>query len=198
MKIKTPETIWKAYEKCTDYNDSIDLAETIKQNENFYIGRQWEGVTAPDIDKTTFNIIKRVVNYLIAMIIADDIAVQLTPFVRTESSSTECKIIKTEIERIFEKTKTKTRLREVLRNCAVDGDGCLYVFWDNASDDPKLEVVDNTKMLFGNPFEREVDEQPYIILVKRHKLDVFKEQLEDEGMSKDKINSIKSDGDEDY
>ena len=198
MKIKTPETIWKAYEKCTDYNDSIDLAETIKQNENFYIGRQWEGVTAPDIDKTTFNIIKRVVNYLIAMIIADDIAVQLTPFVRTESSSTECKIIKTEIERIFEKTKTKTRLREVLRNCAVDGDGCLYVFWDNASDDPKLEVVDNTKMLFGNPFEREVDEQPYIILVKRHKLDVFKEQLEDEGMSKDKINSIKSDGDEEY
>lgn len=202
MKIKTAESIWKAYCKCNDYNDSINdgigLTETVKQNENFYIGRQWEGVTAPDIDKTTFNIIKRVVNYLIAMIIADDIAVQLTPFVRTESSQTECKIIKTEIERIFEKTKTKTRLREVLRNCAVDGDGCLYAFWDNSRNDPKLEVVDNTKLLFGNPFEREADEQPYIILVKRHKIDVLKEQLEAEGMEKSKIESIHGDEGTEY
>lgn len=162
------------------------------------IMRQWEGVTAPDIDKTTFNVIKRVVNYLIAMIIADDIAVQLTPFVRTENSAMECKIIKTEIERIFEKTKTKTRLREVLRNCAVDGDGCLYAFWDFARNDPKLEVVDNTKMLFGNPFEREAEEQPYIILVKRHKLDIFKEQLEAEGIEKTKLDSIHSDGEREY
>ena len=202
MKEKNAETIWKAYGRCNDYNDSINegigLRETVKQNENFYIGRQWEGVTAPDIDKTTFNVIKRVVNYLIAMIIADDIAVQLTPFVRTENSQIQCKIIKTEIERIFEKTKTKTRLREVLRNCAVDGDGCLYAFWDFANDDPKLEVVDNTKMLFGNPFERESEEQPYIILVKRHKLDIFKEQLEAEGIEKTKLDQIHSDGETEY
>lgn len=202
MKEKNAETIWKAYGRCNDYNDSINegigLRETVKQNENFYIGRQWEGVTAPDIDKTTFNVIKRVINYLIAMIIADDIAVQLTPFVRTENSQIQCKIIKTEIERIFEKTKTKTRLREVLRNCAVDGDGCLYAFWDFANDDPKLEVVDNTKMLFGNPFEREAEEQPYIILVKRHKLDIFKEQLEAEGIEKTKLDQIHSDGETEY
>lgn len=198
MREKTPESIWKAYGRCEAFNDSINLTETVKQNENFYIGKQWEGVNTPDIDKTTFNIIKRVVNYLIAMIIADDVAVQLTPVVRTENAEIECKIIKSEIERIFEKTKTKTRLREVIRNCAVDGDGCLYVFWDNFSNDPKIEVVDNTKMLFGNPFEREVDEQPFLILVKRHKLEIFREQLEDEGMSQEKVDSITSDGGQEY
>ena len=44
MKVKTPETIWKAYERCNDYNDSINngigLRETVKQNENFYIGKR--------------------------------------------------------------------------------------------------------------------------------------------------------------
>jgi len=54
------------------YNTGIDLYETVKQNENFYIGRQWEDVVAPDLEKPVLNFLKRVMTYFVAMICSND------------------------------------------------------------------------------------------------------------------------------
>ena len=73
MIFKKPSGIWQEYQKALQFNESIDLVEKVKNNENFFLGRQWEGVNAPDLDKPVFNILKRVVNYFIAMLVSDDI-----------------------------------------------------------------------------------------------------------------------------
>ena len=36
--------VWREYEKMLAYNDSIQLDDTVRVNENFFIGKQWEGV----------------------------------------------------------------------------------------------------------------------------------------------------------
>lgn len=55
MKIKTtPQQIWEEYQKGVSYNSELGLYDTVKQNENFFIGKQWEGVAAPDLEKTGF------------------------------------------------------------------------------------------------------------------------------------------------
>ena len=46
-----PEEIFQEYQKGIDYKSRIGLYETVQQNENFYLGKQWEGVNAPDLDK---------------------------------------------------------------------------------------------------------------------------------------------------
>lgn len=48
-----PAEIWAEYEQGKSYNQlsDVDLYNTVRQNENFYIGKQWEGVRAPDLDK---------------------------------------------------------------------------------------------------------------------------------------------------
>lgn len=71
MRIKTtPQEIWNEYEKGVSYNQSqgVNLYETVRQNENFFIGRQWEGVNAPDLEKPVINILKRVVSFFISTI----------------------------------------------------------------------------------------------------------------------------------
>lgn len=68
-----PQEIWKEYEKGIDYNNSIDLYETVRVNRNFFLGRQWEGLNAPDLPKPVMNIMKRVIAYQTSMITSDDI-----------------------------------------------------------------------------------------------------------------------------
>ena len=80
---KNPAGIWTEYQKAVTYNKGIDLYETVKKNENFYIGRQWEGLNAPDLAKPVINVLRRVVSYFVSMIVADDIGIAFTPFIPT-------------------------------------------------------------------------------------------------------------------
>ena len=78
MKIKkTPSEIWTEYQRGITYNTGIGLYDNVERNNNFYNDKQWEGVNAPDLDKPVFNFLKTVVNYYIAMLISDDIAVNV-------------------------------------------------------------------------------------------------------------------------
>ena len=78
MKIrKEPSEVWAEYQRGINYNQSIGLYDTVKQNNNFYNDKQWEGVNAPDLDKPVFNFLKPVVSYYVAMLISDDVAVNV-------------------------------------------------------------------------------------------------------------------------
>ncbi|MDO4566655.1 MAG: hypothetical protein Q4B42_04930 [Oscillospiraceae bacterium] len=184
MKTATrPEEIRKEYEACVSYNRGIGLYDTVRQNEQFYIGRQWEGLNAPDLDKPVLNFLKRVGSYIVAMLVSDDIAVEVSPFDPSPEKERAARLLSAEIERVIENTKAKSLMRDMLRNCVVDGDGCFYWYYDCAAEGPQsvrgdicLELIDNTRVLFGNPFIQEVQKQPYILIVKREQLETVRER----------------------
>ncbi|MBR5485986.1 MAG: hypothetical protein IKV41_05695 [Oscillospiraceae bacterium] len=188
----TAERIFKDYDKAVRYNQSIGLYERVKQNELFYIGRQWEGVNAPDLEKPTLNFIKRVVSYFIAMLVSDDIAVNFTPAHDSEENRTIAKVLSKQVEQVLEAQQVRAMNRNMLRDCAVDGDAGYYFYMDmNAfgSEQVKgsiaVESMDSTKVLFGNPYIREVQKQPWIILVQRLQLEEVRRMAQAAGMDKD-------------
>ena len=69
----TPRKIWNEYLLGEDYHQQIGLHETVKKNEQFYNGEQWEGVNAPDLEKPVINIFKRAVTYMESQIVSDDV-----------------------------------------------------------------------------------------------------------------------------
>ena len=193
------ERIFREYEDCVAYNNSIDLYSTVKQNENFYLGKQWEGLNAPDLDKPVLNFIKRVCSYTVAMLVSDDIAVSIKPFDRTPKNERAARFLESEVTRVIERTKAKALSRDMLRSCVVDGDGCFYWYFDpekgrkrgsEPSGEIELELCDNTRVLFGNPFERDIQKQPYIIIVKREQTSAVKERAKRFGGA---VKSITSD-----
>ena len=46
MKDPGWERVWQAYNKGVMFNEQIGLYDTVENNENFFIGKQWEGVEA--------------------------------------------------------------------------------------------------------------------------------------------------------
>lgn len=213
----TPQSVWNEYSKGKTYNNNIGangLYEQVKLNERFYVGDQWEGLNAPDLEKPVINFFKRIVSYYNSQLISDDISFKIEPYSSAPTNKTNRKqsdssvyenVFPQEISRIIERNKLKAKHRDVLRNAAVDGDGVLYFRFDpniHSGQDVKGEIVasviDNTNILFGNPYSSEVQTQPYIIIVKREYTDTLKNYAKEHGAKDDVIESIKSDAESDF
>lgn len=195
MKIKKqPQEIWQEYENGVSYKQSIGnngLYETVKQNENFFVGNQWEGVNAPDLDKPVINILKRVVSYFVSTLVSDDIGVNVEPFggVTDEDTKYTMGILANQFDEIMENCGMTAKNRDAIRNAAVDGDACFY-FWfnpdiengENASGQIECEEIDNTNVYFGNPQLWNIQKQPYIIISLRKMVQSVIEEAEQNGI----------------
>ena len=196
-----PQKIWDEYLSGENYHTQIKLHETVKQNEQFYNGDQWEGVNAPDLEKPVINVFKRAVTYMGSQIISDDIGINLEPFMEDEKNSRNCQILTEQINRVVENTKAKTKNREVVRDAAVSGDGAFYAYFDpdkGKFGEVEIEVIDNEKVIFANPFEHDIQKQRSVIVVKRMMLDDVKEQAKNFGASEEEIDRIQPDDKTDY
>lgn len=177
----------------------------MEQYENFYIGRHWEGVNAPDMEKPVLNFTRRVISYCISMLVSDDIGVNLTPFSKSPEREAMCKVLSAEVERVTERSRLKTEAREALRSCAVDGACAIHFYMDEdrktgeaAKGEVACELVENTKVIFGNPYDHRVERQPYILIIRRRQVQEAREVARKNGASKEKAEQIRADGDSRY
>lgn len=201
--------IWKAYEAGRSYKTSINLYDTVEENERFYIGDQWHGLNVPNIILPVLNYTKRTTSMLVAKISADDIAAKITPFLTDETSEGIAKMIGRELDKIVEIQGIKKLCKRGVRNAAVDGDGCIYTYWDAEAptgQDSKgmvaAELIENINVYFANPHTTDVQEQRYIIIARRKTVEDVRERAEKNGVKKSDIDAIKADTDtnqgEDY
>jgi hypothetical protein len=167
----TKEKCWEMYEKCRSFNEAISLDDTVSTNENFFIGKQWEGVQANGLPTPVFNILKRDVCFVVSSITSDNLTVQATPMTSAgvlENVRSEAAVINQELARIMERNNITGIIRQFARDAAVRGDGCLYTYWDTKGrGEIKTEILENTRVYFGNPNDRTVDNQPFIIIESR-------------------------------
>lgn len=201
---KAPEQIWREYETGISYKSGIDLFENVKRNNNFYNDKQWIGVKAPDLAKPVFNILKPAVNYYVSMLVSDDIGVSIDKLDDTGDKETDRieSILSNEIEKILEKTKMSYKTRQALKACAVDGDTCIYVYWNPDYTEGQIwegaietEVIDNTNIIFGNQCLNDVQGQPYIIIAQRRLTEEVKEEAKENDLS---IDDIEADDNSEY
>lgn len=188
-----PKTAWNFYERGLQFNNQINLDETVKANENFYIGKQWEGVQANGLPTPQFNILKRVVGFITATITTDNIKVNATLLNKVaegESYVEPVRIINDEFEFLTEMNDVPALMREFARNAAVDGDGCMYTYWDSDVDAGngakgaiKTEIIPNTRVFFGNPNDKNVQTQPYIQIATRQMVRAARRRAKENGIS---------------
>ena len=189
--------ILKQFQKGLDFNNRIDLNSQVETNENFFIGKQWEGVQSNGLPRPVFNFLKRVVLHQVANIISDNLAMSAKPLGAAPNDKEMERIaavVNDEFAALMEHNRIPNLAREFMRNAAVDGDGATYTWWDpdaKVSKDVKgairTDVIENTRILFGNPNSRDVQSQPWIIIFRRDFVDSVKEYAEDHDGEADKI-----------
>lgn len=193
------DKVYNLYTKGVGFNQQIELYQNVENNENFYVGKQWEGVQSNGNPTPVFNVVRRVTSFQVSKITADNFTIQTKPLnaIATYDGATGkfsveqiCDIVNKQFAGLIERNKLVSLNREFVRNAAVDGDACLYSWFDTeietgqeAKGDIRTEIVENTRVYFGNQNDKSVETQPYIILQMRWQLDKAKRYAKDNGIS---------------
>ena len=210
---------WELYEAGVKYNqamygDDKNYYDVIDANIAFASGDQWRNVQADGLPKPVFNIIKRVKQFKIASLKADNITISIEPMEyrpQTNDLAMQQKVKDTdlanaEIKNILENINFDAKSRTLLADGFDTGDWCMHYFFD-MDEQPfkqtnpeikgiiKAEIIDSTNVLFGNPNTRQVDKQPYIILVGRDLVKNLRDEAKKNGK---KADEIKSDSETEY
>ena len=203
MQTMTPETVTAEYEAGLSFNQGIDLYDCVNTNENFFIGKQWEGVQANGLPTPVFNFLKRVVLFSVANVSTDNLKLHAKPLPSGQQAAPQellADILNDQFAAIFEFNKMGSRIREYSRDAAVDGDGCLYSYFDPdvETGQPvkgaiRTEVLMNTQVLFGNPNSRDVQSQPYILIERRLLVSDAIKRAKANGMQEEDIAQITPD-----
>lgn len=190
QKIPTLQEILKKYDKAYNFNQAINLYDTVKVNEDYFIGNQWEGVQSNGLPTPTYNMFKRVINFQVSNITSDSMAIQVSTLPGVSQYSSKdlddiCVTVNKQVKAIMERCKIISKNREFLRNAAVTGDGCIHFYFDPSIENGQdvkgeicAEVLDNVRVLFGNPNTKDVQKQPHIILVRRELVEDVRYKME--------------------
>ncbi len=185
------QEIFEEYAQCRQYNASIGLEEKVKEQEDFFIGKQWEGVNAPDMDKPVFNILKRVVNYFIAMLASDNVGISMREFNAKNDSARRAlnEALKEQILLVMEENRYSQLTRRMLRDAAVTGDGCIHLYYEPNEEGADgyygrigCELIDNTDVYFADPYNPDVNRQPYILIASRRSIEDVKREMGRSGL----------------
>lgn len=197
------------------YGADKNYYDVIDTNIAFASGDQWRNVVADGLPKPVFNIIKRVKQFKIASLKADNISISIQPMeyrpqtndLRMQQKVKDTDLANAEIKNVLENIKFDAKSRTLLADGFDTGDWCMHFYFDldeqpfkktmpNVKGLIKAEIIDSTNVIFGNPNTRQVEKQPYIILVGRDLVSNLKDEAKKNG-SKD-IDSIKGDSETEY
>ena len=199
------------------YGSDKNYYEVIDANIAFATGDQWRNVVADGLPKPVFNIIKRVKQFKIASLKADNISISIQPMeyrpqtndLVMQQKVKDTDLANAEIKNVLENIKFDSKSRTLLGDGFDTGDWCLHWYFDideqpfkqkmpNIKGLIKAEIIDATNVIFGNPNTRQVEKQPYIILVGRDLVENLKKEAKKNGAKQSDIDLIRGDSDTQY
>jgi hypothetical protein len=218
---KIPTLAYNRYSAGYSYNLRLNYYNKITENENMVNGEQWVGVNAGDLPTPVFNLEKRIMDYKIASIMSQKVRGvysvegvseydlskldEITPEIEKELQLSEvAKLMTGNAEIMWERLKMDSLLREALRDGFTTGDMCCYTYWDpnirtgqKSKGDFVSELAFGGNVFFGNPNERNIQKQPYVVVLIRDTVENLKEEARANGRSEEEIELITGDDDTD-
>ena len=207
-KKQTNNKAWLQYEKGKEHKCRIGLYETVRRNERFYRGEQWQNGEGQGIPHPVFNIIQRVINFLVCSVASANISLKFTdenlPFAH---SGKDADLIKNAVSVITENTTYRwkncgmdRKMLQFLTDAAITGDGALYCYWDVNKKSPQrfegdivTELVDNVNIFPADVNKPDIQSQDYIIISGRDSVNHLIEEAHSFGVSEEDIKKISPD-----
>ena len=198
---------WSQYEAGKEYKRHIGLYENNRTNERFYRGEQWYESEGANLPKPVFNVIKRVIDFLVCSIASSDISIRYTdenlPFV-SEADNVLLKealgVLTRNAAYRWERNGMEAKIYKLLTDAAVSGDGVIYCYWDpdvrgvqGFCGDIVTDIIDNTDLFVSDVNRADIQSQDYIILSGRASVSSLRREAMKYGVSAEDALKIRAD-----
>ena len=198
--------LWRYYEIGKEYNNMHNVYSEGRENYNFYNGNQWEGLKRPikSSDPIVMNIIKPIIKYKTNIVNQNAYSIVFNPntyetLEELETLRSVTKGLNQFVMRMWEKSQSGKKVKNIVRNSAINSEGIIHFFSDG--DIINSEEIDKNNIYYGNESEPDIERQPYILVTFRKPVEDVKtlaRKYKEEGKNKitnQEIDSIVSDND---
>ncbi len=203
MTTESQRKTWRQYEAGRNYKRQIGLYSRVDENERFYRGDQWRG--GGDLPKPVFNVISRIVDFLVSTAAVGDIKITYSdenlPFA---PNSSEAEAVAKAVELLtknaayrWEHSRLQSLIYRLLYDAAISGDGLLYCSWDADNDggggwrgDILTETVDSANIFPADTTNPDIQSQDYIIISGRASVDSLRAEAKTAGVPEKELAKI--------
>lgn len=199
---------WQQYESGKEHKRRIGLYETVRRNERFYRGDQWQYGEGKDLPRPVFNIVYRVMNYLICSVAASNVSLHFTDenlaFAENEQKAAAIResveVLNRNIAYRWKKSGMDRKMLKMLTDAAIAGDGVLYCYWDSSIKGPHgfegdivTELIDNVNVFPADVNKPDIQSQDYVIVAGRAPVGKLRSEARAAGVSEEELSRISAD-----
>jgi hypothetical protein len=208
---QTAREVNKQYKDGLSYKRRMGFLEKWPEYERFKAGDQWPAATqkTKGLPRPVFNIIKMIESHKVANVMSEQIKMIFSLQEDDEYQPDQEEMDTGEMfsrfsEATWERIKQDELDEEGLDIAANTGTGIWHYYWDAEAKggnsfpwvgEMEGEIIDPINFFPGNPQQRKVQKQPYIIISSREMVDSVKAYAQANGLSKEMAEQIKPDKD---
>jgi hypothetical protein len=199
--------IAKQYQDGLSYKRRMGFLDKWPEMERMKAGDQWPAPTqrTRSMPRPVFNVIKMIEGHKVANVMSEQIKLMYTnQEMDSEAESDTGDLFSRYADATWERLKQDELNEEALDIAANTGTVAIHYYFDvnkkGGREFPWIgelegEVLDPVNIFFGNPQQRKVQEQPYILISSREDVKSIRDQARANGMSKEMVTQIKPDKD---
>lgn len=187
----------KQYQDGLSYKRRMGFLDKWPEYERFKAGDQWPAATqrTKHLPRPVFNVIKMIETHKVATVMSEQIKMVYSAQEIVEDNQMDVdvgELFSRYSEATWERIKQDELNEEALDIAANTGTCVLHYYWDNGVKGGKAypwigemqgEVIDPINVFFGNPQQRNVQKQNYIIISSRELVSNVKEYAKANGVS---------------
>jgi len=197
----------KQYQEGLSYKRRMGFLDKWPEMERMKAGDQWPAPTqrTRSMPRPVFNVIEMIEGHKVANVMSEQIKMIYTnQEMDSEAEEDTGDLFSRYADATWERLKEDELNEEALDICANTGTVAKHYYWDNEVKGGKNypfigemdgEVIDPVNIFFGNPQQRKVQKQPYIIISSREDIKNVKADARRNGTSKEMVSQIKPDKD---
>jgi hypothetical protein len=141
-------------------------------NYRMYNGDQWYGLKVQGVEKIQYNFIRPVVKYKTGVILSNLYAINYSSE-NVENKTFRkvavkiCELLNKRAAKIWEHDYMDIKLRQIVKDAAINDEGIMYVRYSDEMGMPTNEVISKNDIYYGNENYPDMQSQPYILIKQR-------------------------------
>ncbi len=192
----TCEQIWREYREGTALLTRDGFYDRSEECRAFYAGDQWRYLPTDGERLPVYNIIDPIVKYKTAVVAQNSLTVNYSfdtadqPGL-SELSRRAAELLNRNARLLWEQNQMDQRCWEAVEDGCVNGASYLYFYMQGGR--LKSELLDGDNLIFGDEQEQELEDQPYILIVRRRSVEAVKAEARANGLTEEEIERIQPD-----
>lgn len=187
------EQIWREYQEGCALLTRDGFYDRSEECRYFYAGDQWRYLPTDGERLPIYNIIEPIVKYKTSVVAQNSLTVNYSFDVSDQPGlellgKQSAELLNSNARRLWEQNQMDQKCWEVVEDGCVTGASYLYFYMQGGR--LKSEVLDGTNLIFGDEQEQDLNEQPYILIIRRRPVQKIRAEALANGIAPEEVERI--------